>query len=256
MKVNATTATWAHVTYKEALERLKTTVDPFIGEISLDHVQLCPQNAGFNDLNSILQLVDLYPETKFRLHADVKVVGRNSKADLVYFNKDNIKNWECIANISNTIKAKCYSLHAGFRESTFDELIDKYHQLQELFDCPVAIEGHYPAGSNRYHLADWDDHEQLFLSGAKYVVDLSHFNIIATRFGWNDDLINAMITHENCLEIHVSANTGRVDAHEPIESEPVWWKYLSNTTADVFYEGNHSIIELRNTNPDFFKRKK
>lgn len=253
--INATTATWGHLPYKDAMERLQDTVDPFLGKISTKHVQLCPQNPGMNNINSLLELKDLYPDTSFRLHADVKVIGRVSKADLCWYTKVHNSNWTCIAAASNALQAPCYSLHAGERNCTFNELLEKYYQLQELFDCPIAIEGHYPAGNNRYHLATWEDHEILLNSGAKFVVDLSHFNIIATRYGWQDDLVYAMLQHENCLEVHVSSNGGKVDAHEPLLKEPYWWKYMSNVKADIFYEGNHSIIELRKNNPNFGRNK-
>lgn len=257
MIVNATTATWAHLSYSDAMLRLADTSDPFIGKISTAHVQLCPQNAGFNTKEQILELADAYKDTQFRLHADVKVAGRFTKADLCWYNEENIKNWKCIADISNELKAPCYSLHAGERkECTLEQLFDKYNRIQELFDAPVAIEGHYPASNNMWLLSDWEEYRLLFAKDINFVVDLSHFNIIARRHGWDDELVEALITSPKCLEIHVSDNSGVNDSHQPIENEPIWWKYLKNSTADVFYEGNHSIIELREKNPEFFNRKR
>ena len=78
----------AHLSYQEALKRLESTYDPFLGHISMGHVQLCPQNQGFNDISSIMKLLQAYPNTCFRLHADVKVVGRKSKADLCWFDEE------------------------------------------------------------------------------------------------------------------------------------------------------------------------
>ena len=254
MIINATTATWGHLPYEDAMVRLQNTIDPFLGKISIDKVQLCPQNPKFNDIDSLLHLKSLYPNTAFRLHADVKLKGRVSKADLCWYTHAYNSNWTCIAEACRALEATCYSLHAGERNGTFDELIEKYHQMQSIFDCPIAIEGHYPSGNNRYHLSTWDVQEKLLLSGVNFVVDLSHFNIIAKRYGWCDDLVHAMVSHKNCLEVHVSSNTGITDSHEPLLEEPYWWKYIKNVSSDIFYEGNHSIIELKNTNPNFMRK--
>lgn len=251
--INATTATWAHLGYAESLKRLESTYDEFLGHISMGHVQLCPQNQGFNDLDSIMGLVVAYPNTQFRLHADVKVVGRKSKADLCWYDDSNVENWKCIADISNAIKAPCYSLHAGVRVCTVDELFKKYDKLQQLFDCRVAIEGHYPNG-DKYLLNNWEEHRILLESGLGFVVDLSHFNIIARKYEWDENLVYDLINSPNCLEIHVSDNAGITDSHEVFAKEPYWWRFLENSTADIFYEGNHSIIELRQNNPEFFTR--
>jgi len=253
MPIYATSATWAHLTYTEALNRLESTADPFLGAISMDKVQLCPQNQGFNDLASIMRLVESYPDTKFRLHADVKVVGRKSKADLCWYDEQNISNWKCIADISNAIKAECYSMHAGEAVCTLDEMFLKHEQLQKLFNCPVAIEGHYPTGK-KYLLHNWDEHRILLESGIGFVVDLSHFNIIAKRYGWDENLVIDMLSNKNCLEVHVSDNEGITDSHQPIQTEPYWWKFVKHTTADIFYEGNHSIIELRKNNPNWYRK--
>lgn len=251
--IYATSATWAHLSYQEALKRLESTYDPFLGHISMGHVQLCPQNQGFNDISSIMKLLQAYPNTRFRLHADVKVVGRKSKADLCWFDEENNDNWKCIANISNAINAPCYSLHAGKNVCSLDELFIKHELLQKLFDCPVAIEGHYPHGS-KYLLQDWEEHRILLESGIGFVVDLSHFNIIAKRYGWDENLVIDMLSSKNCLEVHLSHNEGRVDSHNIIEEEPYWWKFIELINTDIFYEGNHSIIELRQNNPTWFKR--
>lgn len=252
--IYATTATWGHLSYQDAITRLESTYDAFLGHISIDHVQLCPQNPSFNNLETILKLQAKYPNTKFRLHADVKVVGRTSKADLCWFDENNICNWKCIADISNALNAPCYSLHAGERVCTIDELFVKYHQLQQLFDCPIAIEGHYP-NNGRYLLQNWEEHRILLDADIGFVVDLSHFNIIARKYGWDENLVIDMLTSKNCLEVHVSGNQGYTDSHEVFVEEPVWWKYLKETKADIFYEGNHSIIELREKHPERFKRK-
>lgn len=258
--INATTATWAHLDYLGAMERLQNTSDPFLGNITTEHVQLCPQNANINSLDTIGLLAEKYPDTQFRLHADVKLKGRFTKADLCWFKKENISNWQCIADVSNMLKAPCYSLHAGERkECSLEKLFDNYFQLQELFDCPIAIEGHYPASNDMWLLSKWQEHEELLKhDDICYVIDLSHLNIIANRYGWQDDLVRELISDKRCLEIHVSANEGKADSHQPIEVKPYWYEFLTiaNTEAEIFYEGNHSIIELRETNPEFFRRRK
>lgn len=259
MKINATTATWAHLNYQNAMINLQNTNDPFLGKIVTNHVQLCPQNAGFNTLESIVELADQHQDTQFRLHADVKVKGRFTKADLCWYTTEHISNWRCIAEVSNTIKAPCYSLHAGERKGCdLNTLFDKYQQLQELFDCPVAIEGHYPAQNDMWLLSNWEEHEQLLKrDDIFYVIDLSHLNIIGTRHGWDDELVKLLISNKRCLEVHVSFNTGHADSHQPIQKEPDWWKFMQykNPEAEVFYEGNHSMIYLRENNPAFFNRK-
>lgn len=47
--------------------------EPALGELSIGHVQLCPQNRGQLTAERAQALAAQYPDTRFRLHAHVHV---------------------------------------------------------------------------------------------------------------------------------------------------------------------------------------
>lgn len=60
--------------------------------------------------------------------------------------------------------------------------------------------------------------------------------------GPQDDLVRSMLASPRCLEVHLSANDGRADQHQVLESlDGVWWApLLQHIHQDcvVFSEGN------------------
>lgn len=253
--------------YIDAYEKSKKhRFDPAIGELSLNHVQLCPQNCIQKMDESVVdQLKSTGPNTNFRLHANVKVMDQHiPDADLcdmgyyrAYFDR--------IVDLNRYLAPSGYSLHAGrrqinkkpinstssFYEKAWGRLIGHAKKLEDLMGIPVGIEGHYPTPGNRYWIDSWAEYRKLFESGAHFALDLAHLNIVAVQSGVYDTvLLNEMLESPYCMEIHVSHNNGLNDQHTPIykDNEPWWAPVLSQRIQEfkatgtsippIFYEGN------------------
>lgn len=240
ISINATTASTPGRSFIDSMSLLSTGIkDTFLGDISINEVQLCPQTNTISTIDDFNFLMENYIHTKFRLHADVKLVGRYKPADLCYFDISNKydKNWKCIADMSNYINAPAYSLHSGKRVCSLEELYEKYYHLQDLFNCPIAIEGHYPSRTD-YLFNSWQEYSSLLIKNVYYVIDLSHLHILSVK-GWEDNLIKELLNNPRCIEVHFSGNNKRTDSHEELLAEPEWWKYTKyiNKNAKIFYEG-------------------
>jgi len=236
-------------------------------DVLLDHVQICPQNSEVFDLDMAGYFVESFPNIQFRLHANVRVDFKRFILDVSDFdwNDDNFNYWKTLASISKLLKAKVYTLHAGhFKDQlSHQQLFKKIKQIEDLFECDVGIEGHYPLLNNQskqmFYLSTWDEYRELFeYSDCKYVIDLSHFNIIAHKTGCYDlELLRQMMEHPRCLEIHVSSNDGTKDSHKKLKNKYWWYPVLKSTktTAIIFSEGNHldcfSKAELQKNNEYF-----
>ena len=108
--------------------------------------------------------------------------------------------------------------------------------------CPVGIEGMYPAKGNPYLCSSWMEYRQLLDSGVRYALDLSHLNIVAcAERRVETGLVKDMLASPNCIEIHVSGNDGSHDQHRAIDGNE-WWIGLllekASPGAVVFAEGN------------------
>lgn len=254
MKINAVSACWSSLPYEMAIQHIADgTIEPILGQLSCEHVQLCPQHPDFLSDSLIEKLQEKFPHIQFRLHSDVRLINkRGVTIDLIDFNQDTKWYFETLAQFSKKIKAPLYSLHAGNRQDyTLQDLFDKTHQLEEIFDCPVAVEGHYPFGKNKYLLNSWAEYEAMYRAGINFALDLSHLNIVAHREGWQDDLTIEMLGSKQCKEIHISFNEGILDNHM-IATEnqtSLWSKWQdmiikSKSAADIFSEGNQ-VLHLR-----------
>ncbi len=253
MKINAVTACWSSLSYQQAVQKIaEGTVEPILGQLSFDHVQLCPQHPDFISYELLDFLQEKYPSIQFRLHSDIRLINkRGITMDLVDFTPENLWYFKTIAEFSNYIKAPAYSLHAGVRKITLEQLFEKYYQLQDLFDCPIAIEGHYPFGNDKYLINSWSEYESMFRSGINFALDLSHLNIVAHREGWQFDLTKEMLASSQCKEIHISFNEGKMDNHliATNEQQELWNLFKSmieqsSPSADIFSEGNQ-VLHLR-----------
>lgn len=238
--INATTASTPGRSFLNSMEILSNGItDTFLGNISINEVQLCPQTNSITTLDEFNTILELYPNTKFRLHADVVLKGRYKPADLCYFDINNKydRNWKCIADISNHINAPAYSLHSGKRVCSITELYEKYYHLQDLFNCPIAIEGHYPSRTD-YLFNCWEEYATLLTNDVYYVIDLSHLHILSNK-GWEDNLVKELLSNPRCIEVHFSGNNKHIDSHEELLLEPDWWRFKDyiNDNSSIFYEG-------------------
>ena len=242
LEVQGTTACFPGVRFEEAVRRLADGVEePLLGRLGTAHVQLCPQNFGVLDEAVVERLRESFPAVRFRLHANVRVFRQVYRWSASDFSPDTAFYFRRVAEISRHLGSEAYTLHAGQRHCTLGELCRKVRALEDLFGVPVGVEGHYPVPRNRWLVSDWDEYHWLLESGLRFVVDLSHLNIVARTTGRREDrLVEELLACDRCLEIHVSANDGRRDLHWPLEREPWWWPLLEyrNPNAVVFSEGN------------------
>lgn len=254
MIINAVSACWSSYSYQDAIRLIhEGTVEPVFGKLAHEHVQLCPQHSQYLSEEVIDELMLDYPETQFRLHSDVRLVNkRGVTIDLIDFNEDTLWYFKTLAKFSKQMGAKLYSLHAGVRgDKTMNDLFEKCNQLREIFDCDIAIEGHYPFKNGKYLVSSWKEYEELFKSGLPYALDLSHLNIVAHREGWQYDLTQEMLSSPQCREVHLSFNDGIMDSHyisqEHHQKEWEIWKSMvekAHKNAVIFSEGNQ-VLHLR-----------
>jgi hypothetical protein len=228
-------------TCHEAMRLANHSFETLFGKISTSHVQLCPQNFGQLTDAIVDDLMALYPDTRFRLHANARVQERLQIVDLVdWFDRPDF--FAALARTSKRLNAPAYSLHAGQRSSLLlAKLFDAAKAAADLFGCPVAIEGHYPTARGKFFLDSWLKYEQLARSGVPFALDLSHIQILAHKSGEvRYDLLCDMVASDRCLEIHLSANDGSGDQHRQLVEPPWWWSLLDMAHADavLFTEGN------------------
>lgn len=251
MQINGVTACWSSLTYEAAVDNLiDKTVEPMFGVLSSEHIQLCPQHSNYLTIPLIEKLKSQYPQTQFRLHSDVRLKNKiGITIDLVDFNKESLWYFKTLSEYSALLEAPLYSLHAGARKNcTMLELFNKQKQLQDIFSCEVAIEGHYPFKTHHWLIDSWSEYEQLHRSELPFALDLSHLNIVAKREGWQWDLTADMVRSKHCKEVHISFNEGLLDNHKvAVETfSPLWntWVPLlenANKNAVIFSEGNQVL---------------
>ncbi|MDF0506872.1 hypothetical protein POK33_39660 [Burkholderia cenocepacia] len=243
MKVCISMACWPGLRQEAALAMLEASHDePVFGRLSMEHIQLVPQTFGTVTDEVVESILSAYPSVRFRLHANARVLPTHRLADLSNF-QQNADWFNRAANVSKRLKAPAYSAHSGRREnSTVAQMLDNARRCADLFECPVAVEGQYPAPGDVLLVSTWSEYRTVFESGVPYALDLSHLNIVASRTASRDDgLLHEMLACERCIEIHVSDNDGSGDWHRVCEAPPWWLTALqcANPEAVIFTEGNH-----------------
>lgn len=236
MRVCATTANLPGFDIFSALKSIHLGLcEPFWGVLSVDHVQICPQNPGILTDVVCQHLMALYPQTRFRLHANARVLERHVLWDLSSVSASTEHYFKQLAHVSSILNAPGYSLHAGYRENcSLEGMLERYVQVQEWFgDIPVAIEGLYPSKVRPQLMESWKEYKIVFDSGANIAIDFSHLQIVAKKEGhWDRELVEAMVTSSRCLEIHVSENNGQGDQHRPMLGVPDWIHLFSKSSAE------------------------
>lgn len=239
MQVNHTLGSYAGLRFADAMRRALT--DDHLG--SVQHVQLCPQNHGVLD-EAVHELLSMAPDTRFRLHANVRIAGHARGFDASSVGAAADAYFRALAQMSHWIGASVYTLHAGRREGRgLDVLFDRARWLQDVFGHAVGVEGHYPEAGNPWWLSSWAEYRALHEARLDFALDLSHLHIVATRERRIEmGLVREMLASEHCIEVHLSGNDGRADLHVRLADCPdYWWKDALTAIrpgADVFYEGN------------------
>ncbi len=245
MKVHASLACLPGVRPVEAMQILseKGLHEPLFGRVSIDHVQLVPQSQGWLSDQVIDTLLQAWPEVRFRLHANARILPRHRLANLSNFTQHRDYFAE-VARVSAKLRAPAYSAHSGVRtDASFEELVANTLCCQDLLGCPVAVEGQYPARRGSEMLVStWAEYAQLLDAGVFYAIDLSHLNILAAHSGQAPvTLVQELLSSDRCIEVHLSANDGHGDQHRVCD-RPTWWSPALmhiNSHCVVFTEGNH-----------------
>ncbi|MDR8402138.1 hypothetical protein NE850_38090 [Paraburkholderia sp. USG1] len=218
--------------------------EPLLGTLKSDHIQLCPQNRGVLTPELAQDLRHQFPRTRFRLHANVRVLTERYLYDWCDWNSAD-RYWSALASTNRALDAHGYVAHAGRRDRcSLAALFDNARRASDVFGCPAGIEGHYPTRDNVFLISDWDEYHALFESGVPYALDLSHLNILVFRSRRCErTLIQEMLACERCIEVHLSANDGLRDQHRVLEQEPWWWPLLEHVRdgAVIFSEGNQRV---------------
>jgi len=232
---------WAAGAAVSAVQR-GLLVEPMFGRLQVQNVQFVPQSSGLLTQEVACSLATKYPGTRFRLHANVRLLTQYRVADLANLPKQ--PDWfDLAAQVSRALNAPAYSAHAGRRaDATLGQMLDNARRAADLFSCPVAVEGLYPTQGDELLVSTWQEYQCVLESGVPFALDLSHLNILAHQTGRQElSLVREMLASERCIEVHVSDNDGRGDTHQ-VCARPAWWMPLLagiNPAAVVFSEGNH-----------------
>jgi len=244
--VNASAACFPGYTTENAMEALSAgVVEPVMGPLSLKRVQLCPQNHGALTAERLQRLCQAYPETRFRLHANIRTAQGQPRWTAADVGPASRAYFQELGRLSQVIGAEAYTLHAGHRASaSLDQLEKNRRTLEDLMGIPVGIEGMYPVRRSTWLIDSWAEYRWLLEAGMRFAVDLSHLKIVARHERQVDEgLVAALLASPNCLEVHVSDNDGRRDTHQ-VTGKPVWWMPLLETAVRenrnlvIFAEGN------------------
>jgi len=243
MKIHAASAVAPVTTHKRALSYLAEGLeDDVLGPISMEHVQLCPQHAGYIDEALLEQLMELYPATKFRLHASPKLSG-HGRAIVHVSNSDHHQSYIKEAfGYGEKLGGHGHTIHAGERsDCDMEGMLDRLDSLQQRTGMAIGVEGLYPSSRDRWLMSTWAEHERVAERGFRYALDLSHLNIVTRVHGRQDELVRDLISSPLCMEVHVSGNDGRADSHKPLSSSSLpWWMDIlkdADSQTVVFYEG-------------------
>lgn len=196
-------------------------------------------------------LMECFPETNFRLHANVRVDSTLRKLDASTYSEDTDWYYRDIAKYTHDFGSSGYSFHAGKREhASLEKMRENIVRIQDYFSCPVIVEGLYPTRKDTLLVSNWEEYSWLLESGLFYAIDLSHINILSVFSNiYEEELLFDLLTNSKCREIHISHNCGRRDAHHLIRNrdwETIWWrdiwlKSMSKRSHDLplhFTEGN------------------
>ncbi|MBN6739611.1 hypothetical protein JKG47_03530 [Acidithiobacillus sp. MC6.1] len=222
---------------------------PLLGRISVDKVQIGPQNCSRKikiDAEMLDDLQARFPETRFRVHANVRVLDESCNFDLASMGHFLSYRAALVPVLRHL--GEPYTIHAGRRRwmVPLHAQISRCKKLEDDAGVPVGIEGLYPDAMDGNTCSTWGDYEQVLRSDVRYALDLSHLNIVRAVHGEAPDgLVREMLESPNCIEVHLSGNDGMADRHLALGNVPFWWTDYREAAihGDVFYEGRTKAQE-------------
>lgn len=224
----------------EAMIRMRSGFsDPMLGAIGCEKAQVCPQNygAGTITIEVLEKLRCAFPYTRFRLHANVRVLDCGCQYDLGTSRRFPEYTEALVAALR--FLQEPYSIHAANNGTPLKRQYAEAAKLSDRAGVPVAIEGLYPA-RRANTLSTWQDYEGLLSADVFYALDLSHLNIVHQVEGpAPQGLVEALLMNPRCIEVHLSGNDGMSDRHLPCMGDEWWTPHLEHIHPDaaVFYEG-------------------
>lgn len=141
-EINAVSACWSSLPYEMAIQNIADgTVEPILGQLYTEHVQLCPQHPDHISEELIERLMEKFTQIQFRLHSDVRLVNkRGITIDLIDFNSDTQWYFETLAQYSKQMNAPLYSLHAGTRRDySIEDLFIKLKNFKKFLNVLLLL---------------------------------------------------------------------------------------------------------------------
>lgn len=208
--------------------------------ISFDYLQICPQTLKPLEIQYIKNYNSYYPNAVFRLHANLRLLEKCTEFNAGHIDENYKKKLKQIIKLINKdFKTDAYTYHAGYQYVSLDKMIDNTLRLQDNLKIKVGIEGLYPDTENSFGMSNVKDYEEIMKKDVYYAIDLSHLNILQEFF--KQDLYSishTLVTHPNCIEVHISSNDGIHDKHQPVEKMEWWEPILKDIKCPIFYESN------------------
>lgn len=239
MKVHPTTANFPGSPFVQSVSLAHSKLQ----HLDKTHMQLCPQQLGQLNQETSEKLLERWPETKFRLHANVQVLPKHHIFDASKNMQEdiNISYIKSLKEINSHIKADIYSYHAGSRICSLEQMKANTNLLADLLEADVAVEGLYPEIDNKWLINSIDEYEWM-AHNLFFALDLSHLQIVyqQSRKTIDKNWVLQMMEHPNCKEIHISGNDGKHDNHQKISGNEWWLDILAKakTKAHIFTEEN------------------
>jgi len=221
----------------------------------LDIIQLCPQNKGFITKELISDIQTCKPESEIRLHANVSLMNikdfrKQTKYPMCHvdagtYQKEDFKFYFDMLIDILSFNKNPYSIHAGNRRRcTLTRMINNIKDIQQRSGVKVGVEGLYPTQlylknkTQGYLMSNLNEYLKVMDSGICYAIDLSHMNIIKNQLPdeFDINIVEDLICHENCMEIHISDNNGSADTHEPICLNTWWNDMIKKASAPIISE--------------------
>ena len=249
LNIQTTTAMFPGLPFLPALEQIsrETQKRP---ELHMDWVQLCPQSFGCVNDGLLVSLKEKYPNTKFQLHSNVRIIhgkepvhgSSSGKWVDVYLQE--------LIRLTKITGCGIYSIHSGYEdEMSLQDMFSNVRKMNSDCDITIAIEGLYPERNREALVRNWDQYQQLLDADIPYAIDLSHLNIVAKAEGHRFYLVQKLLASYNCKEVHLSSNHGRLDSHLPFtkEKHEWWWPLLEYCQAEtrIFSEENLRIQQSK-----------
>jgi hypothetical protein len=222
--------------------------EPLIGNINMEHVQLCPQNRGLLTDEVLDELKRVFPATQFRLHANCHVLKTFMITDASTFDVHDeiqVKYFRQVNHIYQRHQFKVYSLHAGYRHNCdMQRMVRNIRNIETLMPgVAVAVEGLYPNRRAPQLMERLDEYQYAYDQGLNVALDLSHLNLLREPKHIILDRLRVWLENPQTLEIHISDNNGFTDQHVQLDNPPFWWDVLNEAripeTTVIFSEGNH-----------------